>query len=85
MVAKGSPLATLTEAGGGTQLRYTVEAQIGGKLARLGPRLISGTAKRPAAEFFAKFASMLKVDCKTAVSIGRLIAREIEGAGGVAS
>lgn len=57
--AKGSALVTLTEAGGGTQLRYTVEAQIGGKLAQLGQRLISGTAKKLADEFFTKFARAL--------------------------
>ena len=58
--AKGSALVTLTEAGSGTQLRYTVEAQIGGKLAQLGQRLISGTAKKLADEFFAKFASAVE-------------------------
>jgi hypothetical protein len=58
--AKGSALVTLTEAGGGTQLRYTVEAQIGGKLAQLGQRLISGTAKKLADEFFTKFASAVE-------------------------
>jgi hypothetical protein len=47
---------TLTEAGGGTRLHYSVEAQIGGKLAQLGQRLISGTAKKLADEFFTKFA-----------------------------
>jgi carbon monoxide dehydrogenase subunit G len=58
--AKGSALVTLTEAGGGTQLRYTVEAQIGGKLAQLGQRLISGTVKKLADEFFTKFASAVE-------------------------
>jgi carbon monoxide dehydrogenase subunit G len=54
--AKGSALVVLTEAGGGTRLHYTVEAHIGGKLAQLGQRLISGTAKKLADEFFTKFA-----------------------------
>jgi carbon monoxide dehydrogenase subunit G len=58
--AKGSALVTLTEAGSGTQLRYTVEAQIGGKLAQLGQRLISGTVKKLADEFFTKFASAVE-------------------------
>jgi hypothetical protein len=35
-----------------TLLRYTVDAQIGGKLAQLGARLIDSTAKKLAAEFF---------------------------------
>jgi uncharacterized protein len=40
-------------------LSYQVDAQIGGKLARLGQRLINGTAKKKAAEFFANFAGAL--------------------------
>ena len=41
---------------GGTLLSYNVEAQIGGKLAQLGQRLINSAAKKTADEFFAKFA-----------------------------
>ena len=37
-----------------------VEAQIGGKLAQLGARLINGVAKKMADEFFAKFADAVK-------------------------
>jgi carbon monoxide dehydrogenase subunit G len=43
-------------AAGGTTLSYDVEAQIGGKLAQLGGRLINGVAKKLADEFFANFA-----------------------------
>ena len=42
---------------GGTLLTYNVEAQIGGKLAQLGQRLIAGAAKKMADDFFAKFAA----------------------------
>ena len=42
---------------GGTLLSYTVEAQIGGKLAQLGQRLINGAAKKIADDFFASFAN----------------------------
>jgi carbon monoxide dehydrogenase subunit G len=38
-------------------LSYNVEAQIGGKLAQLGQRLINGTAKKLADDFFKKFAA----------------------------
>ncbi len=41
---------------GGTMLKYDVEAQIGGKLAQLGQRLINGAAKKLADQFFEKFA-----------------------------
>jgi carbon monoxide dehydrogenase subunit G len=47
----------LTDGEGGTLLTYDVEAQIGGKLAQLGQRLISGAAKKTADDFFQKFAA----------------------------
>jgi uncharacterized protein len=54
--AKGGAMVGLTEKDGGTLLTYNVEAQIGGKLAQLGQRLINGAAKKLADEFFANFA-----------------------------
>ena len=50
----------LTEKDGGTLLSYNVEAQIGGKLAQLGQRLINGSAKKLADEFFANFAKAVQ-------------------------
>ena len=47
----------LAEKDGGTLLSYNVEAQIGGKLAQLGQRLINGAAKKIADEFFKNFAT----------------------------
>jgi hypothetical protein len=38
-------------------LSYAVEAQIGGKLAQLGQRLINGAAKKVADDFFKNFAA----------------------------
>ena len=58
--AKGGATVTLTEKDGGTLLTYNVEAQIGGKLAQLGQRLINGAAKKLADDFFAKFAAAVK-------------------------
>ena len=43
----------------GTLLRYTAKAEIGGKLAQLGSRLIQGTAKKLAAKFFSSFAEQV--------------------------
>lgn len=40
---------------GGTRLSYEVEANVGGKLAQLGSRIIDGFAKKLADEFFARF------------------------------
>ncbi|MBQ0750329.1 MAG: carbon monoxide dehydrogenase subunit G [Roseovarius sp.] len=53
--AKGGADVTLTEEEGVTTLRYTARAEIGGKLAQLGSRLIQSTAKKLAAQFFANF------------------------------
>jgi len=57
--AKGSATVGLAEKDGGTLLSYNVEAQIGGKLAQLGQRLISGTAKKLADQFFSNFAKTI--------------------------
>ena len=55
--AKGGASVALSDKDGGTALKYDVDAQIGGKLAQLGQRLIAGTAKKLADDFFAKFAA----------------------------
>src|SRR5207302_4397424 len=55
--AKGGAIVALQEKDGGTLLAYNVEAQIGGKLAQLGQRLVNGAAKKLADQFFAKFAA----------------------------
>jgi uncharacterized protein len=53
--AKGGALVSLAEKDGGTLLSYNVEAQIGGKLAQLGQRLINSAAKKTADDFFERF------------------------------
>ena len=59
--AKGGAKVRLEDAeGGGTVLTYDVEAQVGGKIAQLGGRLINGVAKKYADEFFANFAKALE-------------------------
>ena len=55
--AKGGATVALTEKEGSTLLTYNVEAQIGGKLAQLGQRLVNGAAKKLADEFFTSFAA----------------------------
>jgi carbon monoxide dehydrogenase subunit G len=54
--AKGGADVALTDEGGMTVLRYTAKAQVGGKLAQLGARLIDATAKQMADQFFGAFA-----------------------------
>ncbi|MCP4330733.1 MAG: carbon monoxide dehydrogenase subunit G [Alphaproteobacteria bacterium] len=57
--AKGSADVALEEDDGDTILRYTATAQVGGKLAQIGSRLIQGTADKMANEFFAKFSEVV--------------------------
>jgi carbon monoxide dehydrogenase subunit G len=52
---KGEASVALAPVDGGTQLAYTASAEVSGKLAQVGSRLIDGVAKRMAAEFFARF------------------------------
>tara|TARA_Y100000022_G_scaffold188806_1_gene187437 strand:+ start:556 stop:1110 length:555 start_codon:yes stop_codon:yes gene_type:complete len=53
--ASGEAKVTLTEEGGETLLTYDVEANVGGKIAQVGSRLIDMTAKKMADIFFGKF------------------------------
>ena len=56
--AEGATVLTIDGlAQNGTLLTYNVDAQIGGKLAQLGQRLINGAAKKMADDFFKKFAA----------------------------
>ena len=53
--AKGSAKVSLVTDGAGTRLSYAVKAQVGGKLAQIGSRLIDGVAKKLADDFFSAF------------------------------
>jgi len=55
--AKGSARVHLQGAGDSTVLTYEIEAQIGGELAQLGSRLITGVVKSMAEEFFTTLVS----------------------------
>jgi hypothetical protein len=57
--AKGGAKVNLSDDGPGTVLRYEVHAQVGGKLAQLGARLIDATAKQMADAFFDRFTSQV--------------------------
>jgi uncharacterized protein len=58
--AKGGAKVSLANKDGGTLLSYNVEAQIGGKLAQLGQRLINSVAKKTADDFFGNFAAAVR-------------------------
>jgi uncharacterized protein len=57
--AKGGASVQLTEVPDGTQLTYKAEANVGGKIAQLGQRLLAGTAKKIADKFFSNFTAAL--------------------------
>ena len=65
--AKGAAKVDLTEEGGETLLAYSVKASVGGKLAQLGGRLIDGTARKMADEFFSNFNAILSDGLESAV------------------
>jgi carbon monoxide dehydrogenase subunit G len=54
-VAKGGADVVLVEDGEATILKYTVRADVGGKLAQIGSRLVQSTANKYAADFFSHF------------------------------
>lgn len=57
--AKGAAEITLEEDGDGTILRYQADMQIGGKIAQIGSRLVSGTTNKIVGDFFEKFPTLL--------------------------
>ena len=57
--AKGGADVELIEQDGGTLLKYTAKAEIGGKLAQLGSRLVMSTAKKLSKTFFQNFNEVL--------------------------
>lgn len=56
---KGTAHVALEDAEGGTRLRYNAQAQVGGRLAQVGARLIDGITKRMADDFFSRFVNEL--------------------------
>jgi carbon monoxide dehydrogenase subunit G len=52
---RGTAQVQLTPAGTGCELGYTVNAQVGGKIAQVGQRLIDGVARSMADDFFKRF------------------------------
>jgi carbon monoxide dehydrogenase subunit G len=65
---KGGARVSLSPDGSGTKLVYTATAQVGGKLAQVGSRLIDGVAKKMAEEFFARFKATLAPAAETTAS-----------------
>jgi len=58
--AKGGAAVKLTDDSADTLLSYQVNAQVGGKLAQLGARLIDASAKQMADAFFDRFSQQVR-------------------------
>ena len=57
--AKGEARVALADNNPGTRIDYQAKAQVGGKLAQIGSRLVDGAAAKVADDFFARFANRL--------------------------
>jgi uncharacterized protein len=57
--AKGEARVSLAPNNSGTRIDYQAKAQVGGKLAQIGSRLIDGAAAKVADDFFARFVERL--------------------------
>jgi len=57
--AKGGAKINLADEGGATLLTYAAQAQIGGRLAQVGSRLVDGVARKMANDFFGQFAAVM--------------------------
>ena len=62
--ARGGAVVTLEDRGTETLLSYNASAEVGGKIAQLGNRLIAGTAKKLADQFFTSFAAAVTTSQK---------------------
>ena len=60
--AKGSSVITLSTFGNETQLDYTAQAAVAGKLGQIGGRLIDASSKQLADKFFANLKAVLSGD-----------------------
>ena len=80
--AKGGAKVMLSDApGGGTLLKYEAKAELGGKLAAVGSRVIQGVAKKMADDFFGAFARHLSGEVEEAPAASGKTAASAAGAG----
>ncbi len=70
----GDVTLSLRESGGGTEFHYAADLQIGGQIARLGQRMVSGVAKDMAAQFFSAFDRIDQVPAGEPLSRSPLVA-----------
>ncbi len=75
--AKGEARVSLAPAENGTatELSYTVKAQVGGKIAQIGSRLVDGAAQKLADEFFGRFSDAVAVAAGVAPAVAAPVRR----------
>jgi uncharacterized protein len=78
--ARGSSVITLSAMDGGTQLTYTAQASVAGKLGQIGGRLMDASAGQLADKFFNNFKVHLSADEASAVATAPLGASIVGGA-----
>ena len=69
--ASGEAKVKLENSEGGTKLIYEVEANVGGKIAQVGSRLIDMTAKKMADIFFGNFSDLISSEKKSPETISK--------------
>jgi carbon monoxide dehydrogenase subunit G len=76
--AKGGAQVRLSPQGEATTLDYTAKANIGGKIAQVGSRLIDGVARKIAAEFFTKFNEIVSAPALDSVAADSSMPASVE-------
>jgi carbon monoxide dehydrogenase subunit G len=80
--AKGGADVVLQAENGGTRIQYTAKAQIGGKLAQIGSRLVDNAARKMADDFFGAFEQTLVAAVPTTepAATGEIMTASVGGA-----
>jgi carbon monoxide dehydrogenase subunit G len=79
---KGSADVALEEEGGQTRLRYTARAQVGGKMAQIGSRLVDAAAAKVSEDFFQAFETRLREEVGVPAEVPAAVPAEPAAAAG---
>jgi carbon monoxide dehydrogenase subunit G len=82
---KGSASVSLAQESDYTRLSYVAKAQVGGKLAQVGSRLIDGVARKIAEEFFGRFNSRFEAEAAAESRAASANTPDVAGQGGTAT
>lgn len=76
---KGQATVELHEVGDETELRYSAQAQVGGKLAQIGTRLIDSVARKMSDDFFEAFRKLVAPPTDASVAVETVGATSVTG------